>query len=205
VVSLLLRFFDPWSGRIVVDGHDVRDLRIRALRRQVAIVLQDAFVLPVAVSENIAFGRPDATEEEIRAAAVAANAVEFIDRLPQGYATVLGERGMTLSGGERQRLAIARAFLKDAPILVLDEPTAALDAATETLVLDALARLVRGRTTFVIAHRLSTLRDADRIVVLDHGAIVEVGSHAALLRHDGLYARLWRQQTRWASVERTVA
>jgi ATP-binding cassette subfamily B protein/subfamily B ATP-binding cassette protein MsbA len=200
VVSLLLRLFDPWSGRVVVDGHDVRDVRIRALRRQVAIVLQDAFVLPLSVGENIAFGRPEAGEAEVRAAAIAANAAEFIERLPDGYTTVVGERGMTLSGGERQRLAIARAFLKDAPILVLDEPTAALDAATETRVLDALARLVRGRTTFVIAHRLSTLRDADRIVVLDRGIVVEVGSHAMLLDRGGVYAGLWRQQARWMRV-----
>ena len=194
LVSLILRFFDPSSGRILLDGVDLRDLKLRALRRQVAIVLQESFILPLSVAENIAYGRPDATRDEIVAAAVAANAADFIDRLPAGYDTVLGERGMTLSGGERQRLAIARAFLKDSPILLLDEPTAALDAATESLVLDALAQLVRGRTTLIIAHRLSTLRAADRVLVLDDGAVIEQGSHDQLIAESGLYARLWRQQ-----------
>jgi ATP-binding cassette, subfamily B, bacterial len=194
VVNLLVRFFDPWSGRVSIDGHDVRDLRLRDLRQQVAIVLQDPFILPLTVGENIAYGRPDATREQIVAAAVAANAAPFIERLPGGYDAMVGEGGATLSGGERQRLAIARAFLKDAPILVLDEPTSSLDARTESLVLDALDRLARGRTTLVIAHRLSTVRAADRIAVLDHGRVVEQGRHAELLALGGLYATLYTHQ-----------
>ncbi|MGH7389414.1 MAG: ABC transporter ATP-binding protein [Candidatus Rokuibacteriota bacterium] len=194
VVNLLARFFDPWSGRVTVDGHDVRDLRLRDLRQQVAMVLQDPFILPLTVAENIAYGRPHATREEIVAAAVAANAAAFIDRLPAGYDTEVGESGATLSGGERQRLAIARAFLKDAPLLVMDEPTSSLDARTEAAVLDALDRLARGRTTLVIAHRLSTVRAADRIVVLDRGRIVEQGRHADLLARGGLYATLHAHQ-----------
>ncbi len=194
LVNLLARFFDPWSGRVTIDGVDVRHLRVRSLREQVAIVLQEPFIFPLTVAENIAYGRPDATREEIVAAAVAANADDFIRRLPEGYDTVVGERGATLSGGEKQRLSIARAFLKDAPILVLDEPTSALDARTEALLLDALGRLMEHRTTFVIAHRLSTIRNADRILVLDRGEIVEQGRHWELMAAEGLYAGLYRQQ-----------
>jgi ATP-binding cassette subfamily B protein/subfamily B ATP-binding cassette protein MsbA len=194
LVNLLLRFFDPWSGRVTVDGHDLRSLRVSALRRQVAIVLQEPFLFPLTVAENLAYGRPTATRDEIVAAAVAANADEFIRRLPDGYDTVIGERGATLSGGEKQRLAIARALLKDAPILILDEPTSALDARTEALFLGALQRLMAGRTTFVIAHRLSTIHAADRIVVLDAGRIAEQGRHEDLLRRGGLYAQLYRVQ-----------
>jgi ATP-binding cassette subfamily B protein/subfamily B ATP-binding cassette protein MsbA len=195
LVSLLLRCFDPWSGRIMIDGHDVRSLSVKSLRAQVAIVLQESFILPITVAENIAYGRPDATREQIEAAAAAANAADFIGRLPHGYATGIGERGMTLSIGEQQRLAIARAFVKDAPILVLDEPTSALDAHTESAVLDALQRLVKGRTTFIVAHRLSTVRHADRVVVLDDGALLEDGPPAELLRRDGgPFARLWARQ-----------
>jgi ATP-binding cassette subfamily B protein len=195
LVSLLLRFFDPWSGRITIDGHDVRSLSVKSLRAQIAIVLQESFILPITVAENIAYGRPDATREQIEAAAVAANAADFIGRLPDGYETGIGERGMTLSIGEQQRLAIARAFVKDAPILVLDEPTSALDAHTEAAVLDALRRLVTGRTTFIVAHRLSTIRHADRVVVLDDGAMLEEGRPSELLRRDdGAFARLWARQ-----------
>jgi ATP-binding cassette subfamily B protein/subfamily B ATP-binding cassette protein MsbA len=194
VVNLLGRFFDPWDGYITVDGHDLRHLRLHSLRQQVATVLQEPFVLPRTVTENIAYGRPDATQEEIIAAAAAASADDFIRRLPKGYDTVVGERGATLSGGEKQRLSIARAFLKDAPILILDEPTSALDARTESLVLGALARLMKGRTTFIIAHRLSTIRHADRIVVIDQGEIVEQGRHSELMAMNGLYRRLYRQQ-----------
>jgi ATP-binding cassette subfamily B protein/subfamily B ATP-binding cassette protein MsbA len=201
LVNLLLRFFDPWDGRVTVDGHDVRDIRLRSLRQQIAIVLQEPFIFPMTVAENIAYSRPMASRDEIVAAAVAANAADFIEALPGGYDTVVGERGMTLSGGEKQRLAIARAFLKQAPILILDEPTSALDARTEGLLLDALERLVVGRTTFIIAHRLSTIRRANRIVVLDRGTIVEQGRHTTLLARDGLYTRLWRQQYGAGAVE----
>jgi ABC-type multidrug transport system fused ATPase/permease subunit len=194
LVNLLARFFDPSSGRVVIDGHDLRALRIRSLRRQVAMVLQEPFIFPLSVADNIAYGRPHATRAEIEAAAVAANAEDFIRALPGGFDAIVGERGATLSGGEKQRLSIARALLKDAPILILDEPTSALDARTEALLLGALRRLMRGRTTFVIAHRLSTIRHADLILVLDRGAIVERGNHAALVRQDGLYAWFYRQQ-----------
>ncbi len=175
LASLVPRFFDPGAGRLLFDGTDARDIQLRSLRQQVALVLQEPFLLPLSVAENIAYGRPDAMREEIIAAAVAANADEFIRRLPEGYDTVIGERGATLSGGQRQRLAIARALLKDAPILILDEPTSALDARTEALILEALERLMANRTTFIIAHRLSTIRNADRIVVLKDGTIAEQG------------------------------
>jgi ATP-binding cassette subfamily B protein/subfamily B ATP-binding cassette protein MsbA len=199
LAGLLLRFFDPRTGRVLIDGHDVRDLRLRSLREQIAIVPQEPFIFPVSVAENIAYGRPEASPGEIVAAATAASAAEFIERLPAGYDTLVGERGMTLSGGEKQRLALARAFLKRAPILILDEPTSALDAHTESRLLEALDRLVEGRTTFIIAHRLSTIRRADRIVVLDRGGIAEQGAHEVLLARDGLYAGLWRHQRRGAS------
>ncbi len=194
LVNLLVRFFDPWSGRITVDGHDLRDLQIRSVRRQVAIVLQEPFIFPYTIAENIAYGRPDASREDIVAAAVDANADDFIRRLPEGYDTVVGERGATLSGGEKQRLSIARAFLKDAPILILDEPTSALDARTEARLLQALSRLMRGRTTLMIAHRLSTIRNADRILVVNDGEIVEHGPHAELVTAQGMYATLYFHQ-----------
>jgi ABC-type multidrug transport system fused ATPase/permease subunit/GT2 family glycosyltransferase len=194
LVSLLMRFFDPQRGRVLIDGLDVRDYTLRSLRGQVAVVLQDPFILPITVAENIAYGRPDATPEQIEAAARAANAHDFIARLPQGYDTVVGERGATLSGGEKQRLSIARAFVKDAPILILDEPTSALDARTESALLDALRRLAAGRTSFIIAHRLSTIRDADKIVVIEGGRVVEQGSHEVLLHREGLYRHLYDQQ-----------
>ncbi len=194
LMNLLVRFFDPWSGRVSIDGQDIRTIRLRSLRQQVAIVLQESFIFPLTAAENIAYGRPEATREQIVAAAVAANADGFIRALPSGYDTVVGERGATLSGGEKQRLSIARAFLKDAPILILDEPTSALDARTEALLLEALSRLMEGRTTFIIAHRLSTIRNADHILVLNHGEIVEQGRHAELIAQGGLYAGLYRQQ-----------
>ena len=190
LVSLIARFFDVGEGCVTVDGVDVRQIQLASLRAQVAVVLQDPFLLPISVADNIGYGRPHATRVEIEAAAAAANAAEFIERLPLGYDTVIGERGATLSGGEKQRLAIARALLKDAPILILDEPTSSLDAQTETLVMEAVERLKQGRTTFVIAHRLSTIRRADRIVVLEGGHIVEEGGHADLLGAGGHYSRL---------------
>jgi ATP-binding cassette subfamily B protein/subfamily B ATP-binding cassette protein MsbA len=201
LVNLLLRFFDPWSGRISIDGHDVKRLRVRTLREQVAVVLQEPFIFPLTIAENIGYGRPQASRADIAAAAAAANAAGFVDALPDGYDTLVGERGMTLSGGEKQRLSIARAFLKNAPILILDEPTSALDAGTERLLLDALARLMANRTTFIIAHRLSTIQAADRILVLTDGAIVEQGRHAELLERGGLYATLYRTQFGGAAVD----
>jgi ATP-binding cassette subfamily B protein/subfamily B ATP-binding cassette protein MsbA len=196
LISLLVRFFDPRSGRVLVDGHDLRDLRVRSLRRQVAVVLQEPFILPLSVAENIAYGDTGAGRERVQAAAAAAQADAFILRLSEGFDTVVGQRGATLSGGEKQRLAIARAFLKDAPILILDEPTSALDARTESELLEVLQYLMRGRTTFIVAHRLSTIRNADRILVLNQGELVEQGRHADLLAQGGLYATLYRQQTR---------
>jgi ATP-binding cassette subfamily B protein/subfamily B ATP-binding cassette protein MsbA len=187
LMSLLLRFFDPCSGRIRLDGVDLREMPLTTLRAQLAILLQEPFLLPVSVAENIAYGRPTVSRPEIEAAAVAANADGFIRRLPQGYDTVIGERGVTLSGGERQRLAIARALLKNAPVLILDEPTSALDAVTEHEVLDAVERLMAGRTTIIIAHRLSTVRRADRVIVLEQGRIVEAGTPGELTEFGGIY------------------
>jgi ATP-binding cassette, subfamily B, bacterial len=190
LMALLQRLYDPWSGSIHLDGHDLRRLKQRAIREQIGVVLQDGMLFSETVHANIAFGTPHASRSEIEAAARAANAHDFITKLPEGYDTVVGPRGSTLSGGEQQRIAIARALLKDAPILVLDEATSALDNASEALVRDALARLKRGRTTLVIAHRLGTIVDADRICVLDGGVIVEEGNHDALLAQRGVYASL---------------
>jgi ATP-binding cassette, subfamily B, bacterial len=195
LVQLLPRFFDPWAGRVRIDGTDVREVQLESLRRQMSIVFQEPFLFPTTVAENIAYGRPQATAAEIEAAARAANAHHFIEKLPGGYATVLDERGGTLSQGERQRLAVARALLRNAPLLILDEPTSAVDPGTEGLLLEALERLMAGRTTLVIAHRLSTVRRADRIVVLKDGVVTEDGTHAELLAHGGLYARWSRLQS----------
>ena len=187
LVNLVPRFFDPWQGAVTLDGLDLRDVQLRSLREQIAIVLQEPFLFPVSVAENIAYAKPNASRQEIEGAARIANAHEFIQRLPQGYDTPLGERGSTLSGGERQRLAIARAILKDAPLAILDEPTSALDAQTEQSLFEALERLMEGRTTLIIAHRLSTVRRADRIVVLDGGQIAESGTHDELMAGGTLY------------------
>ena len=194
LVSLVPRLVDPWEGRVLVDGHDVRDVELKSLRSQVALVSQEAFLLPMSIADNIALGRPAASRGEIEAAARAANAHEFILLLPEGYDTIIGEHGATFSGGERQRLSIARALLKDAPILILDEPTSALDAGTEALLLEALERLMKGRTTFIVAHRLSTIRNSSRIVVLEGGQVAETGSHEELLRRGGVYAHLYDLQ-----------
>ena len=194
LVSLLPRFMDPWKGRITIGGQDIRDIRLSSLRDQIGLVLQEPFLLPVSVAANIAYGRPDASQAEIVAAARAANADVFIQELPDGYDTVLAERGATLSGGQSQRISIARALLKDAPILILDEPTSALDAETEALLLAALERLMAGRTTFIVAHRLSTIRHADQIVVLENGRIAEIGRHEQLLCTGGYYQRAYGLQ-----------
>jgi ATP-binding cassette subfamily B protein/subfamily B ATP-binding cassette protein MsbA len=200
LAALIPRFFDPWQGCVLFDDIDVRQIQLTSLRAQIALVLQEPFLLPLTVAQNIAYARPTATRSEIVAASEAANAEEFIQRLPQGYDTVLGERGATLSGGQKQRLAIARALLKDAPVLILDEPTAALDAHTEALLLEALERLMTGRTTLIIAHRLSTIRKADQIVVLDRGKIVEMGTHQQLLTRNGYYHRLYSVKADTANV-----
>jgi ATP-binding cassette subfamily B protein/subfamily B ATP-binding cassette protein MsbA len=195
LVSLILRFFDPTSGTVRINGADLRRVRLSSLRNAVAIVLQEPFLLPLSVADNIAYGHPEASREQIEAAARVANADGFIGRLPEGYDTVIGERGATLSGGEKQRIAIARALLRDAPILILDEPTSALDSRTEGELLEALDRLMEGRTTFIIAHRLSTIRKADRIFVLDRGRLVESGTHTELVEQKGLYDHLQSAQS----------
>jgi ATP-binding cassette subfamily B protein/subfamily B ATP-binding cassette protein MsbA len=194
LANLLVRFYDPWEGRITIGGADIRDFRHRSLRKQIALVLQDPFIFPLTIRENIAYGRPDATREEIIAAAKAANAHDFIMRLPDGYESEVGERGATLSGGEKQRLSIARAFLKDAPVLILDEPTSALDARTESQLLEALERLMVGRITFIIAHRLSTTRRATQILVLHRGVVIERGTHEELIDLGAAYADLYQRQ-----------
>jgi subfamily B ATP-binding cassette protein MsbA len=194
LVSLVPRFYEPTQGTIRIDGVDIREYTLRSLRGQIGIVSQDVVLFDESIKNNIAYGRPGATEEEIQRAAELAFAHDFIVRLPQGYHTMIGERGVKLSGGERQRVAIARAILRDPPLLILDEATSALDTASERVVQMALANLMKNRTTLVIAHRLSTVQNADRIVVLDRGRIVEIGTHESLLKRGGLYQRLYSMQ-----------
>jgi subfamily B ATP-binding cassette protein MsbA len=194
LVRLLPRFFDATSGAILIDGHDLRDVTVRSLRSQIGLVTQETVLFNDTVRNNIAYGRPNVSMHEVEAAASAALAHDFIMRMPAGYDTVIGERGMRLSGGERQRISIARALLKNSPILILDEATSALDAESEVLVQSALQNLMKNRTSFVIAHRLSTVRSADRIVVMEQGAITDIGSHSELLQRFGTYQRLYNLQ-----------
>jgi subfamily B ATP-binding cassette protein MsbA len=191
LVNLLHRFYDPTEGAVLIDGHDLREIRLDSLYRQIGLVPQEAILFGGTILENIRYGREDATDAEVRGASRAANAEEFIIRLPDGYETVIGEKGMNLSGGQRQRLAIARAVLKNPKILLLDEATSALDAESERLVQEALDRLMAGRTTFVVAHRLTTIQRASRILVLSKGRIVEEGTHATLMARTGLYHYLY--------------
>jgi subfamily B ATP-binding cassette protein MsbA len=194
LVSLIPRFYDVLAGSVLVDGVDVRDYRIKALRDHIGYVLQDTILFHGTILENIAFGNPQATREEIIAAAKLANADEFISRMPQGYDTMVGERGSTLSGGQRQRIGIARVMVRNSPILLLDEPTAALDSESEKLVIDALETLMKGRTVIAIAHRLTTIRDATKILVISGGVVAEDGTHQELLSRNGIYADLYRTQ-----------
>ena len=199
IANLISRFYDPIRGRVVLDGHDLRDTTLASLRRHVAIVLQDTFLFNTSVRENLLFGRPNASDAEIIAAATAAHAHEFINELPESYETQIGERGVKLSGGQKQRLALARAILADPRILILDEATSSVDAEAEYLIQQALESVLRGRTSLVIAHRLSTIRNADRIIALEDGRIDEVGSHHELMERGGLYSQLYRRQMELAA------
>jgi len=201
VVSMIPRFYDPTNGRVLIDGADLREYTLQGLRGQIGFVLQDTVLFRGTVRDNIAYGRPTATDAEIAAAAKLANADEFIAKMPDGYNTMVGERGLTLSGGQRQRIGIARAIIRNAPILILDEPTAALDTESEKLVIQALERLMKGRTVITIAHRLSTIRDASKIIVLKDGVVAEQGTHDELLAQNGIYAGLYQVQAGTAPAE----
>ena len=201
IASLIARFYEPTSGQVLIDGTDIRRYKIRSLRRQISFVLQESLLFHASIWQNIAYGRPEASRHEIIEAAKLANADEFIEKLPEGYNTMVGERGVTLSGGQRQRLAIARAIVRQSPILILDEPTSGLDAASEELVFDALQRLMEGKTSIVIAHRLATIQNADKIFVIDGGTVVQQGTHAELINSGGLYAHLYQTQFRHQEVE----
>jgi ATP-binding cassette subfamily B protein len=194
IAALVMRLYDPDAGSVLFDGHDLRELDPTSLRRQIGVVSQEPMLFSSTIAENIRYGRETATDEELYAAARAANAHDFIMSFPEGYKTRVGERGVQLSGGQKQRVAIARAVLKDPRVLVLDEATSALDAESEHLVKEALDRLRRGRTTLIIAHRLSTVKDADRVLVMEGGRVVQSGDHATLLAEDGLYRRLVERQ-----------
>jgi ATP-binding cassette subfamily B protein len=201
IISLIPRFYDPDSGVVKIDGQDVRYLRQKSVRDQVSFVLQETVLFHTTIWRNIAYGKPDASRAEILQAAQVANAHEFIEKMPEGYDTVIGERGITLSGGQRQRVAIARAVIRNSPILILDEPSSGLDAASEQLVFEALDRLMAGKTSLVIAHRLSTIERADKIYVVKDGTIAESGKHEDLLKSGGLYAQLYQIQFQTPSSE----
>ncbi|MDH4136861.1 MAG: ABC transporter ATP-binding protein/permease [Anaerolineae bacterium] len=200
IANLLCRFYDPIHGQVTVDGYDLRQVQIKSLRRQIAVVLQDTFLFNTTVRENLLYGKPEAGEEEMIAAAQAAYAHEFIEQLPEGYDTEIGERGVKLSGGQKQRLALARAILADPRILILDEATSSVDAEAEYLIQQALDEVLKGRTALVIAHRLSTIRNADKIIALEGGRIIEIGDHRELLSRGGLYSQLYRRQIELAAV-----
>ena len=195
LIKLLLRFYPSERGEILLDGHPIETLSLHSLRRAIGLVSQDVFLFEGSVGDNIAYGDPEASAEAVREAAVAAEAIGFIEALPEGFETLVGERGVKLSGGQRQRLSLARAILKNPPVLILDEATSAVDNETEAAIQRSLARVSRGRTVLMVAHRLSTIVGADEIVVLEHGLVVERGTHAELVRANGHYARQWRVQT----------
>jgi ABC-type multidrug transport system fused ATPase/permease subunit len=194
VVNLLLRFCDPWEGRILIDGQDIRRFRLKALRKQMSVVLQESILFRRSIRQNIAYGKRDSCIEEVVAAAKKAQAHDFIMKLPEGYRTILDERGENLSGGQRQRIALARAILRNAPVLILDEPASGLDAITEAQLNATLTRLMQGKTTFIIAHRLSTIEKADLILVIEEGKVIEQGTHTELLANSGLYRQLYSLQ-----------
>ncbi|MEX1347066.1 MAG: ABC transporter ATP-binding protein [Desulfobacterales bacterium] len=200
IANLICRFYDPIQGNVTVDGHNLRDIQLASLRRQIAVVLQDSFLFNNTVAQNLLYGKPDATEDELIEAARTANAYDFITKLSEGFDTELGERGVKLSGGQKQRLALARAILADPKILILDEATSSVDAEAEYLIQQALERVLKGRTALVIAHRLSTIRNADKILVLDAGRIVETGNHTELMLRGGLYSRLYQRQMELSAV-----
>ncbi|KAF0247851.1 MAG: ATP-binding cassette subfamily B bacterial MsbA, partial [bacterium] len=203
VMNLIPRFYDILSGKILIDGKDVRDYTIDSLRKQISFVLQDPYLFHASIWQNIAYGKPNTTREEIYRAAKLANATEFIEKMPKGFDTIIGERGVTLSCGQRQRIAIARAIIRDAPILILDEPTSGLDAASEEVVLEALGQLMEGRTTIVIAHRLATIKRADVIFVVNQGEIEEFGTHEQLLAQNNLYTHLYQIQSQEEEIEKS--
>jgi len=198
-MNLLLRFYEPWQGRILIDGRDIRRYKVRSFRKQIGVVLQESFLFRRSIFENIQYGRSGAGRDAVRAAAKAARADEFIQALPEGYNTILDELGGNLSGGERQRLALARAFLRDAPMLLMDEPTSGLDSATESELLETLDELTRGKTAITIAHRLSTIERVDRILVLEHGKIVQEGAYPELIARPGPFRTLYDLQLEDAS------
>lgn len=203
LINLVMRLYDATSGQVLIDGKDVRDISQNSLRSQVGVVLQETYLFNGTVLDNIRYAKPDATFEQIVNAAKTANCHDFITRMPDGYNTVVGERGYNLSGGERQRIAIARAILHDPKILILDEATASLDTQTEKQIQDALDRLIKGRTTIAIAHRLSTLANADRLIVLKKGKVAEIGTHTELLRNKGVYYELVMAQKQTARLRKT--